>query len=404
MSDNMDIIIIGAGASGIVTAINAKNENNKVILLEKNDRIGKKLLATGNGRCNYTNMNLTEKNYSSPDFVKKTLEEFTNEDLINYFKILGLESTRDGERVYPISLKANSVLNILIYWLEKKGIEIKTNSQVKEIKKRKKGYEVITNDETLKADVVVAAFGGKAMPASGSDGVSFEILKKMGIRVTELKPALTQLKLDSKYLKHLSGTKVLGRARLLKGEKVIDEREGEILFTNYGISGPPILDMSVNISDNNVIEVPLINNLNEDSIDMLYNRYYMFPDFSLEEFLLGIVDKKFIHYIVDSLNMDKNIAMNMIPVGDFEKIVGLLLKSRFRVIGNTGFKNAQVTRGGVSLDEVNPENYESKKFKDLYIIGEALDIDGDCGGYNLHFAFGCGYRLGKILREKSNLQ
>ncbi|VEJ33937.1 dihydrolipoamide dehydrogenase [Peptoniphilus harei] len=404
MSDNMDIIIIGAGASGIVTAINAKNENNKVILLEKNDRIGKKLLATGNGRCNYTNMNLTEKNYSSPDFVKRTLEEFTNEDLINYFKILGLESTRDGERVYPISLKANSVLNILIYWLEKKGIEIKTNTQVKEIKKKKKGYELITNDESLKADVVVAAFGGKAMPASGSDGVSFEILKKMGIRVTELKPALTQLKLDSKYLKHLSGTKVLGRARLLKGEKVIDEREGEILFTNYGISGPPILDMSVNISDNNIIEVPLINNLNEDSIDMLYNRYYMFPDFSLEEFLLGIVDKKFIHYIVDSLNMDKNIAMNMIPVGDFEKIVGLLLKSRFRVIGNTGFKNAQVTRGGVSLDEVNPENYESKKFKDLYIIGEALDIDGDCGGYNLHFAFGCGYRLGKILREKSNLQ
>ena len=404
MSDNMDIIIIGAGASGIVTAINAKNENNKVILLEKNDRIGKKLLATGNGRCNYTNMNLTEKNYSSPDFVKRTLEEFTNEDLINYFKILGLESTRDGERVFPISLKANSVLNILIYWLEKKGIEIKTNTQVKEIKKKKKGYEVITNDETLKADVVVAAFGGKAMPASGSDGVSFEILKKMGIRVTDLKPALTQLKLDSKYLKHLSGTKVLGRARLLKDEKLVDEREGEILFTNYGISGPPILDMSVNISDNNIIEVPLINNLNEDSIDMLYNRYYMFPDFSLEEFLLGIVDKKFIHYIVDSLNMDKNIAMNMIPVGDFEKIVGLLLKSRFRVIGNTGFKNAQVTRGGVSLDEVNPENYESKKFKGLYIIGEALDIDGDCGGYNLHFAFGCGYRLGKILREKSNLQ
>ena len=404
MSDNMDIIIIGAGASGIVTAINTKNENNKVILLEKNDRIGKKLLATGNGRCNYTNMNLTEKNYSSPDFVKRTLEEFTNEDLINYFKILGLESTRDGERVYPISLKANSVLNILIYWLEKKGIEIKTNTQVKEIKKKKKGYELITNDESLKADVVVAAFGGKAMPASGSDGVSFEILKKMGIRVTDLKPALTQLKLDSKYLKHLSGTKVLGRARLLKDEKLVDEREGEILFTNYGISGPPILDMSVNISDNNVIEVPLINNLNEDSIDMLYNRYYMFPDFSLEEFLLGIVDKKFIHYIVDSLNMDKNIAMNMIPVGDFEKIVGLLLKSHFRVTGNTGFKNAQVTRGGVSLDEVNPENYESKKFKDLYIIGEALDIDGDCGGYNLHFAFSCGYRLGKILREKSNLQ
>ena len=403
----MDIIIIGAGASGIVTAINAKNENNRVILLEKNDRIGKKLLATGNGRCNYTNMNLSEKNYSSPDFVKRTLEDFSNEDLINYFRILGLESTLDGNRVYPISLKANSVLNILIYWLEKKGIEVKTKSQVKEIKKTKKGYEVITNEEILRADVVVAAFGGKAMPASGSDGVSFEILKKMGIRVTNIKPALTQLKLDSKYLKHLSGTKVIGRARLLRDEKVIDEREGEILFTNYGISGPPILDMSVNTKEGDVIEVPLINNLKKDSIDMVYNRYYMFPDFSLEEFLMGLVDKKFIHYIVDSLDMDKNTAMNMISMGDFEKIIGLLLKSRFKVTGNTGFKNAQVTRGGVSLDEVSPENYEAKKYKDLYIIGEALDIDGDCGGYNLHFAFGCGYRLGKILREKiykSNLQ
>lgn len=399
----MDIIIIGAGASGIVTAINAKNENNRVILLEKNDRIGKKLLATGNGRCNYTNMNMSEKNYSSPDFVKRTLEDFSNEDLINYFRILGLESTLDGNRVYPISLKANSVLNILIYWLEKKGIEVKTKSHVKEIKKTKKGYEVITNEETLRADIVVAAFGGKAMPASGSDGVSFEILKKMGIRVTDLKPALTQLKLDSKYLKHLSGTKVIGRARLLRDEKVIDEREGEILFTNYGISGPPILDISVNIKEGDVIEVPLINNLKKDSIDMVYNRYYMFPDFSLEEFLMGLVDKKFIHYIVDSLDMDKNTAMNMISMGDFEKIIGLLLKSRFKVTGNTGFKNAQVTRGGVSLDEVSPENYEAKKYKDLYIIGEALDIDGDCGGYNLHFAFGCGYRLGKILREK-NLQ
>lgn len=403
----MDIIIIGAGASGIVTAINAKNENNRVILLEKNDRIGKKLLATGNGRCNYTNMNLSEKNYSSPDFVKRTLEDFSNEDLINYFRILGLESTLDGNRAYPISLKANSVLNILIYWLDKKGIKVKTNSQVKEIKKTKKGYEVITNEETLRADVVVAAFGGKAMPASGSDGVSFEILKKMGIRVMDLKPALTQLKLDSKYLKHLSGTKVIGRARLLRDEKVIDEREGEILFANYGISGPPILDMSVNTEEGDIIEVPLINNLKKDSIDMVYNRYYMFPDFSLEEFLMGLVDKKFIHYIVDSLDMDKNTAMNMISMGDFEKIIGLLLKSRFKVTGNTGFKNAQVTRGGVSLDEVSPENYEAKKYKDLYIIGEALNIDGDCGGYNLHFAFGCGYRLGKILREKiykSNLQ
>ena len=133
----MNIIIIGAGPAGMVAAINAKNENNNVILIEKNDRVGKKLLATGNGRCNYTNLNLSENNYSSPSFVKKTLEEFSNHDLINYFSLLGLESTTDGNRVYPITLKANSVLNTLMYWLDKKGIDIRSNTEVKEIKKIK---------------------------------------------------------------------------------------------------------------------------------------------------------------------------------------------------------------------------------------------------------------------------
>ena len=397
----MNIIIIGAGPAGMVAAINAKNENNKVILIEKNERIGKKLLATGNGRCNYTNLILSEENYSSKDFVKETLKDFSNEDLINYFKVLGLESTTDGNRVYPLTLKANSVLNILIYWLEKKDIDIRTNTEVREIKKNKSGFDVITDGETIKADVVIAAFGGKSMPASGSDGRSFEILKKLGLKITDLKPALTQVKLESKYLKHLSGTKVLGEAKLFKRNKEIDRRRGEILFTNYGISGPPILDLSVNISEDNFIEVPLINNVDEKTVDMLYSRYYMFPDFSLEEYLMGIVDKKFIHYIVDYLNVDKKMAMNMISMADFQKIIEVLLKSSFKVIGTTGFKNSQVTRGGVDLSQINCHDYSAKKFENLYIIGEALNIDGDCGGYNLHFAFASGYRLGKILNAKN---
>ena len=397
----MNIIIIGAGPAGMVAAINAKNENNNVILIEKNDRVGKKLLATGNGRCNYTNLNLSEDNYSSPSFVKKTIDEFSNEDLINYFSLLGLESTTDGNRVYPITLKANSVLNILIYWLDKKGIDIRSNTEVKEIKKNKNGFDVITSHDKIEADIVIAAFGAKSMPASGSDGKSFEILKILGLKITELKPALTQVKLESKYLKHLSGTKVLGKAKLFKKNKEIDERNGEILFTNYGISGPPILDLSVNISEDNFIEVPLINNVDENTVDKLYSRYYMLEDFSIEEYLMGIVDKKFIHYIIDYLNLDKNTAMNMISMSDFQKIIEILLKSKFKVIGTTGFKNSQVTRGGVDLSEVNNWDYSSKKFKNLYIIGEALNIDGDCGGYNLHFAFASGYRLGKMLSENN---
>ncbi|MGI5949393.1 NAD(P)/FAD-dependent oxidoreductase [Peptoniphilus sp.] len=390
----MNIIIVGAGPAGMVTAIKAKNKNNRVILIEKNDRIGKKLLATGNGRCNYTNLNLSCKNYSNGDFVKETLEEFNNEDLINFFKVLGLESTTDGNRVYPITLKANTVLNMLMYWLDKKNVEIMTSTEVKSFHKVRDEFVVETNNGDFKCDKLVCAFGANSMPSSGSDGTAFKILREHGHSITELFPALTQLKLDSKYLKHLSGVKVIGEVKLLRGEEVIDRRRGDLLFTNYGISGPPILDLSVNARKNDIIEVPLINNIDKNIKDMLYSRFYMFQDFSLEYFLMGLVDKKFIHYIVDNLDLDKNLAISSLNIKDFDKIVNLLLSSRFVVTGNTGFKNSQVTRGGVSLNEVNSSDYSSKKVKDLYIIGEALDIDGDCGGYNLHFAIACGYRLG----------
>ncbi|MDU1044024.1 MULTISPECIES: aminoacetone oxidase family FAD-binding enzyme [Peptoniphilus] len=400
----MDIVIIGAGPAGMVTAINAKNKFNNVILIEKNDRIGKKLLATGNGRCNYTNLELSRKNYNNTNFVKDTLKDFSNEDLINYFKVLGLESTTDGKRVYPKTLKANTVLSVLMYWLSKKEIDIRTNTEVKLVEKNKNTFTVVTDKESIKADIVIFSAGAKSMPSSGSDGRSFKILENLGVKITDLKPALTQIKLDSKYLKHLSGTKVIGNVKFYKEDKKIDERSGEILFTNYGISGPPILDLSVNVTENNFIEVPIINNVDENTKEMLYSRYYMFPDFSLEEFLIGIVDKKFVHYIIDSLDLDKKIAMNMISILEFEKIVDLLLKSRFKVTGTNGFKNSQVTRGGVELSQINSFDYSVKKIDGLYVIGEALDIDGDCGGYNLHFAIACGYRLGKILSNKNNLQ
>lgn len=379
----------------MVTAIKAKNENNRVILMEKNDRIGKKLLATGNGRCNYTNLNLSQNNYSNRDFVKNTLDEFNNKDLINFFRLLGLESTTDGDRVYPITLKANTVLNILIYWLEKKEIEIMAKTEVKSFKKIGDKFIVSTNNGDFNCDKLVCAFGASSMPSSGSDGSAFKMLRENGHTITNLYPALTQLKLDSKYLKHLSGVKVVGEARLIRNGKIIDKRCGDLLFTNYGISGPPILDLSVNAKQEDIIEIPIINNVKKDTREMLYSRFYVFPDFSLENFLMGIVDKKFIHYIVDSLNLDKNTVMSAIELKEFEKIVNLLLNSKFKVVGNTGFKNSQVTRGGVSTDEINSDDYSSKIIKDLFIIGEALNIDGDCGGYNLHFAIACGYRLGE---------
>lgn len=393
----MEIVIIGGGPAGIFAALNVKNKKNNVTILERNDRIGKKLLATGNGRCNYTNLVVSSKNYNHPEFVEDLINEFKNTDLIDYFSLMGLMSTTDGNRVYPVTLKASSLLNVLIRELNKKEINVITNEKVIDIDKN---FNIITENNKYKADKIIFATGGMSMPSSGSDGFSFNLLKKLGHKITDFRPALTQLKLDSKYLKHLSGVKVIGEVSLFKKDKLIDKRNGDLLFTNYGISGPPILDISVEIENFNeyYIEMPIVNNIKKDFIEKFYSSFYILSDYSLEEFLIGIVDKKFIHYITDTLRIDKNMILSSLENKDIENILKLLTKSRFKILGTNGFKNSQVTRGGVNLLDVNKNDFSSKVKKDIYIIGEALDIDGECGGYNLYFAFLSGYIVGKRLR------
>ncbi|MDO5715849.1 MAG: aminoacetone oxidase family FAD-binding enzyme [Tissierellia bacterium] len=395
----MKIIIIGAGPAGMAAALTAKNDKNEIILLEKNDRVGKKLLATGNGRCNYSNMDLKASDYNDPSFVKPLLEQFQTDDLIQFFQMMGLESTREGHRIYPITLKANSVLNTLLSELERKEIEVVTNCHVTDIFSEKK-FIIKTNKGKYTADKVVVATGGCSMPVSGSDGKSFQWIQSLGHSVTKLYPALTQLKLDSPYLKHLSGVKVQGEVKLFCDKKLIDRRQGDLLFTNYGISGPPILDLSVYLSqyDHLTLELPLINNITTDIKERLCNRYYVLSHFSLEEFLMGIVDKKFIHFIVDSLHLSRDLTMSMMEMKDFNRLIHCLLHTEFSIIGTTGFKNSQVTRGGVVTEDICAKNFSSKLVSGLFIIGEALNVDGVCGGYNLHFAFGSGIQAGKALR------
>ncbi len=391
----MDIIIIGGGASGIFAAINLKKNNNRVLILEKNPRIGKKLLATGNGRCNYSNMNLSPSNYNNPDFVRNSLENFSNEDLINFFKLIGLNSTYENNRLYPVTLKANSVLAVLMAQLKRKKVEIETDSEVINIKRQGNKFKLFTKDKVFSCDKLIFACGGSSMPGSGSDGRSYKLLENLGHTITKIYPALTQIKLKSSYLKHLSGTKVVGEVKIYAGQKLIDKRYGDLLFTEYGISGPPILDLSKYLSLYNDInlKMPLINHSENFNRDEIYSFFYMHGDYSIEDLLVGLVDKKFIHYILGILEIDRNE-----PVGNLEKyyrpIINMLFESEFAAISTTGFKNSQVTGGGVTTDEVSNITFESKIQKGLYIIGEVLDIDGDCGGYNLHFAFASAYNLG----------
>lgn len=403
----MKICIVGGGPAGVISAIELAKEGHEVFILEKNNRILKKLLATGNGRCNYTNKDVSIKNYNCKNnFVKEALEFFTKDDLITYFQMIGIEPVLENRgKIFPITLKSNTVVNTLLEELENKNVEIYTEKEVLKINK-KKNFIIETKDEVFKADKVIFAVGGSSMPSSGSDGKSYKVLENLGHSKIDTFPALTQLKLKSDYLKALSGVKVVGEAKLIDNNRVLDKRYGDLLFTNYGISGPPILDLSRMVNEKNKklqIEMPLINNIeNEKEFrDNLYSRYYTLNDFSLERWLMGLVDKKFINMILKESNLSKETPMNLIEIKDFEKILNILLKSKFEVIGTKGFENSQVTCGGIDTTEINEKTMESKIIKGLYIVGEVMDVDGDCGGYNLQWAFSSGIMAARSI--SSNL-
>lgn len=392
----MKVAIIGGGAAGIFSALVA-SEKHEVTIFERNNRIGKKLLATGNGRCNLTNVSVERKNFHGDgDFAFKIYKKFDNETAVKYFEDLGiLTTTKESGKIYPRSLTAASVLNVFLEELENRNIEVKTDKYINKIEKIKNRFKIHTKEESYTFDRVIMATGGMSMASSGSDGNGYKLLKDLGHTVLETHPALVQLKLKSNFLKHLSGTKVEGVCYLLKDGKVIKERSGDILFTDYGISGPPILDLSRYVLDGNYrLRFSIVNDLmtEEDKNDFLeyFYRTISSKDMTLERFLIGILNKKFIRYVLKTLDLDRNMkVMDLDPSKSYE-LLKLLTESEFEVIGNNGYKNSQVTVGGISTKEIN-ENMESKIVNGLYIIGEILNIDGDCGGYNLQWAWSSAY-------------
>ena len=404
----MKIGIIGGGASGIFAAINFPLEYD-VTILERNDRIGKKLLATGNGRCNLTNLNLDKKNYKgSENFVDFAINNFSNKDLIKFFENIGMKTlSLEKGRVYPITLSSASVLNIFLDELKKKNVKVINNFFVNKIEKINNKFKVYSKESSFEFDKIIFACGGTSMPVSGSDGSAFSLLKNLGHKITKLSPGLTQLKLKSDFLKHLSGTKVIGECKLIKDGKVVDKKYGDLLFTDYGISGPPIFDLSYYVSLSNekfFIELPLINEVDKNFSDFYFSCIYMNPDFSLERFLTGLVNKKFIHYLLKTLDINKNNPLCNLTHRDYENLLNFILHSTFEVTGVNSFKNSQVTLGGVDTSEIDNKTFESKLVKGLYIIGEALDVAGDCGGYNLQWAFSSAYISSKAIEKLYDLK
>lgn len=401
----MTITIIGGGAAGLISAITAaytKKDNTEIIILERLDRVGKKILSTGNGRCNFTNVYSHPDNFHglNPQFVSYALETFSPYSAIDFFESLGvLHKTEENGRVYPYSLQASAILDVLRRETQRLGIKTITECTVKKIEKRNNKFSIITNKNTLFSDKIIITTGGCAAPKLGSDGSGFNILKSLGHKITVLSPALVQLKTKSEIVKGLKGIKVLAEASLKEDNKIIKRDTGEVLFTDYGLSGPPIFQISCRLEKNKKYSVcldltPDINK--KDLFNILKNRRKILSPYTMEEFFTGMLNKKVGFAIAKKAGIQK-LSAPILEVCDkmLSEMCRLIKCFEFEISGTNGFDNAQVTAGGVLSCEFNEKTMESKIVRNMYCAGEIFDIYGDCGGHNLQWAWSSGYLAGK---------
>lgn len=409
-----EFIIVGAGASGIIAAINAKNFGIDVALIETNNRIGKKILTTGNGRCNICNENITLNRYHSenPDFFKTILESFSIKDTLNLFTELGLPLiTLEEGKMYPMSLQASSVLDILKEALEEREIPVYLETKVLDVKHKDDSFVLNTStDEVYNCRRLLLCCGGKSAPKTGSDGSGYDLAKKLGHKIIKPIPALVQLKLNYKKLKALSGVKFNGTAEILVNNSVVNKDFGEILFTDYGISGPPILQLSRTASKSLIkgekpyIRVDMMDTMSLDELkEFLENHWGVFGYRSVYNSFIGVINKKIIPIILRESGID-NIHKPCWELTWNEKsnIYKLLKSWEFEITDTNGFNNAQVTAGGIDTSEIKSQTLESKKAKNLYFAGEILDVDGDCGGFNLQWAWASGFKVAKSIFNSLN--
>lgn len=404
-----DLIIIGGGASGLIAAIIAKDLGKDVAIIEATDRIGKKILTTGNGRCNISNSNINSpfKNFHSEntDFFANVLNNFTVEDTKNLFLSLGLPITElENGKMFPKSLQASSVIDIFRMSLDDKNIPLYTSCKVINIEKSKK-FTIHTNNEEFyefSCKKLILSCGGKSAPKTGSDGSGFKLSKLLGHNIIEPLPGIVQLKLDYPYLKALSGIKFDGSASIIIDDNIVRTEKGEILFTDYGISGPPILQLSSYASkalykNKNVkISIDMFpNETKEDIENFIYSHFSIFNYREISSCLIGVVNKKMISTLLKDIGIkDVHTCCSELDWKYISILISRLKNWQFKCTGTNGFSNAQVTLGGVNTKEINNITLESKIVKDLYFCGEIMDVHGDCGGFNLQWAWSSGYLAG----------
>lgn len=419
----MDVIVIGGGPAGMMSAITAAKENNNVILLEKMNSCGRKLLITGKGRCNITS------SLSMDDFIKNTpgngkflyscFQNFTNEDIIQMLKNNGVKTKEErGNRIFPVSDKSLDVLNAFEKEMEKNNVKVITKANVKKINIENKKVTGVTFEKdglnkTFKADKVILATGGKSYSATGSTGDGYKLAEDLGHKIIRIRPSLVPLQTNGRNLKickQMQGLSLRNiKMKLIDSSKnkTIYEDFGELLFTHFGVSGPTILSSSAHLLRyKNVDE--LLNNgtikliidlkpaLDEEKLNLRILRdFEKEKNKSFKNSLNDLLPKKMIDTVIELSEIDENKKVNEITKKERMKLIQLLKHFEITIAGFRPIEEAIITSGGISTKEINPKTMESKIIQGLYIAGEIIDVDAYTGGFNLQIAYSTGYTAGK---------
>ena len=396
------VVVVGGGASGIIASIFA-SINNEVIILERNSSVLKKLLLTGNGKCNYYNDNQDIKNYNSLniDLVKKIITKENIDAMLNFFKKIGIEPRIKNGYYYPYSNLSNSIKEALVKEANLNNVKIKTDTLVSSIIKKDNKF-IINNN--IECDYVILSTGSFAYPKTGSDGIGYKLLKKFNHNIIPVLPALTQVISNKSYLKDWAGIRLEAKVSLYEDNNFITSELGELQLTKTGLSGICIFNLSGKIkrglfnNKKEEIQIDFLPNI-ENIEDFIVGRNKIVKNRNILELLEGLINYKLVKIILKESNIKEDKFYNDLSQKEKETLFDNLKKFKLNIIDTNSFDNAQVCSGGLDLNEINLATMESTLVSNLFIVGELLDIDGLCGGYNLTSAFITGMIAGKYIGD-----
>ena len=415
------VLVVGGGAAGMMAAIAAADKGADVVLVESNEKLGKKIYITGKGRCNFTNASDLEDVFeavvSNKKFLYSSFYTFDNNAVMDFFEKEGMPyKIERGNRVFPVSDHSSDVIKTLQNAMRNRGVKVKLHTEVRDVlvedyaeegtKYTSKITGVITSDgDTITSDYVILANGGNSYQTTGSDGRGYTLAKKLGLKVTDIRPALVPLVTKEAYIPFLQGLSLKNVAvEIYKGKKKLYDDFGEMLFTHFGVSGPIILSASSYVSKHLPGElqayIDLKPALTREQIDKrLLREFDENPNKQLKTIMPHILPNKMVQVFCDVAGVDEMLVAHDITREQRDKLITTMKAFPMTIVDTRGFKEAIVTQGGVSVKEVNPSTMECKTIKGLYLAGEVLDLDAVTGGYNLQIAWSTGYLAGSSIEN-----